>query len=93
MLFGGDPAIILPNPVRILHSRDQKGSTQYVEAVDTYMQDHRVGHRMSTLDTVEGDNPEYGEAIDRDITRAMAHGMNKIRKLYTLPFSPQIKQA
>ncbi len=36
---------------------------------------------------------EECERIDRDITRAMAHGMNKIRKLYTSPFSPQVKQA
>jgi hypothetical protein len=32
------------------------------------------------------------EAIDRDIWRAMAHATNKIRKIYTSSFSPQIKQ-
>ena len=86
MLFGGDPAILSPNPVRILHSRDTKGSTQYVEAVDKYMQEHRLPQRLESMDLGEGDDPEYAEAIDRDITRAMAHGMNQMRKLYTSPF-------
>ena len=36
---------------------------------------------------------EACECIDQDITRAMAHGMNKIRKLYRSPFSPEVKQA
>jgi hypothetical protein len=36
---------------------------------------------------------EECKRIDRDITRVMAHGMNTIRKLYTSPFSPQVKQA
>jgi hypothetical protein len=39
------------------------------------------------------DDLEIGEAVKRDISRAMEHGMNKIRKLYILPFSPQITQA
>ena len=93
LLFGGDLAVLSPNPVRILHSRDSKGSTQYVEAVDHYMQDHRIPSRMTTLDDEDGNDPEYAEAIDRDITCSMAHGLNQIRKLYTSPFSLQIKQA
>jgi hypothetical protein len=93
MLFGGDPAILSPTPVGILHSRDAKGSAQYVEAVDKYMKAHKVEQRMKILDDDGGDNTAPVEGIDRDITRAMAHGMNKIRKLYTSPFSPEIKQA
>jgi hypothetical protein len=90
MLLGGDPAVLLPNPVRILHSRDTKGSEQYVKAVDQYMQDHRVTPRMAAICTEAQVDPERGKAIDRDITRSMDHGMNKICKLYTSPFSEQI---
>jgi exonuclease III len=93
MLLGGDPAVLSPNPVRILHSRDTKGSEQYVKAVDNYMQDHRVPPRMAAICTEIEADIEKGEAIDRDITRSMEHGMNKIRKLYTSPFSDQIRHA
>jgi hypothetical protein len=93
MLFDGDPAILSPTPVRILHSRDAKGSAQYVKAVDAYLTNHRVEQRMLQLNEDAGANTAPLEGIDRDITRAMAHGINKIRKLYTSPFSPEIKQA
>ena len=93
MLLGGDPAALSPNPIRILHSRDTKGSAQYVDAVAKYHQAHRMASRLITLGNKGGEDPEIGEAIDRDITRSMAHGMNTIRKLYTSPFSPQIQQA
>ena len=93
MLLGGDPAVLSPNPVRILHSRDKKGSEQYVKSVDKYMQDHKLEQRMVALATSGAEDIEKGESIDRDISRSMAHGMNKIRKLYTSPFSPQIKNA
>jgi hypothetical protein len=33
------------------------------------------------------------DVIDWDISRAMAHAMNKIRKICASPFSPQSKQA
>ena len=89
MLLGGGPAILSPNPVRILHSRDAKGSEQYIEAVNKYMQDHRLEHRMTQLGTNRGEDPSIGEAVDRDILRSMEHGMNKIRKLFTSPYSSQ----
>jgi hypothetical protein len=43
----------------------------------------------------KADQPDQAkiEAIDQDITRAMTHAIKKIRKVYTSPFSPQIKQA
>jgi hypothetical protein len=50
MLFGGDPAVLSPSPVRILHSRDAKGSNQYVEAVDKYMGDHNMDRRMLQME-------------------------------------------
>jgi hypothetical protein len=83
MLLGIDPAVLSPNPVQILHSRDTKGSEQYSGAVDHYMQDHRLEHRMSQLEEIEEPDIDKVEAIDRDISRSMEHGMNKIRKLYT----------
>ncbi len=92
-LFGGDPAELAPNPVRILHSRDEKGCDQYVKAVHKYLVDHKVLARLAALSDSITPNMDECEQIDRDITRAMAHGMNKIRKLYTSPFSPQVKQA
>jgi exonuclease III len=92
-LFGGDPAELAPNPVRILHSRDAKGCDQYVKAVYKYLVDHRVPARLAALSESISPNMEECERIDNDITRAMAHGMKKIRKLYTSPFSPQVKQA
>jgi hypothetical protein len=92
-LFGGDPAELAPNPVRILHSRDEKGCDQYVKAVHKYLVDHKVLAQLAALSDSISPNMEECKRIDRDITRAMAHGMNKIRKLYTSPFSPQVKQA
>jgi hypothetical protein len=92
-LLSGDPAILSPTPVRILHSRNAKGSAQYVKAVDAYLTKHWVEQRMLHLDEEKGANTAPLEGIDRDITRGMAHGMNKIRKLYNSPFSPEIKQA
>jgi hypothetical protein len=93
MLLGGDPTVLSPNPVKILHSRDAKGSGQYVEAVDNYMNDHRLEHRMIRLGTDGGKDRKLGEAIDCNILWSMEHGMNKIRKIYVSPFSPQITQA
>ena len=92
-LFGGDPAILAPNPVRILHSRDTKGSKQYVKVVYKYMLDHKIPQRLQTLRDSTDPDMARCEGIDRDITRSMTHGMNKIRKLYQCPFSPQVKQA
>jgi hypothetical protein len=65
----------------------------YVEAVAKYLDDHRVLQRLMAVS--EAAEPDHAliEAIDRDISRAMAHATNKIRKVYTSPFSPQIKQA
>ena len=53
------------------------------------MQDHRLEHRMTQLGTNRGEDPSIGEAVDRDILRSMEHGMNKIRKLFTSPYSSQ----
>ena len=92
-LFGGDPAELAPNPTRILHSRDAKGTDQYVKAVHKYLLDHQVPTRLQNLSVSTIANMDECERIDRDITRAMSHGMKKIRKLYTSPFSPQVKQA
>jgi hypothetical protein len=92
-LFGGGPAELAPNPVRILHSRDEKGCDHYVKAVHKYLVDHKVPERIAKMDASDNPNMEECERIDNDITRAMAHGMNKICKLYTSPFSPQVKQA
>jgi exonuclease III len=92
-LIGGDLASLSATPVRILRSRDVKGREKYVEAVAKYMEDHRVLQRL--LEVSESPTPEVEkiEKIDRDISRAMAHAINKIRRVYTSPFSPQIKQA
>jgi hypothetical protein len=57
------------------------------------MEEHRVLQRLMELSAQPEPDELKIEAIDRDITRAMAHGMKKIRKIYTSPFSPQIKQA
>ena len=92
-LMGGDLAILSATPVRILRSRDSKASAKYVEAVAAYMEDHRVLQRLVELSTAEHHDEAKIEAIDRDISRAMAHAINKIRKIYLSPFSPQIKQA
>jgi exonuclease III len=92
-LFGGDPAVLAPNPVRILHSRDTVGSEQYVKAVHKYFVDHNITARLTALREGRHADMEEFEKIDADITRAMAHGMNTIRKLYDSPFSPQVKQA
>ena len=92
-LIGGDLASLSATPVRILKSRDSKASEAYVEAVAKYMEDHRVLQRLMEVSEAEHPNQEKIEAIDRDITRAMTHAINKIRKVYTSPFSPQIKQA
>jgi exonuclease III len=92
-LMGGDLASLSATPVRILKSRDSKASEAYVEAAAKYLEDHRVLQRL--MEVSEADKPDQQkiEAIDRDITRAMAHAIKKIRKVYTSPFSPQIKQA
>jgi hypothetical protein len=57
------------------------------------MEDHRVLQRL--LEVSEAQEPDQAkiEAIDRDITRAMTHAIKQMRKVYTSPFSPQIKQA
>jgi hypothetical protein len=47
---------------------------------------------MERSTTLEPDKLKI-EAIDQDITRAMHHGIKTIHKIYTSPFSPQIKQA
>jgi hypothetical protein len=62
-----------------------------VQATDKYLNEHHVERRMITLDQTA--DKQSGEAINRDVLRAMEHGMNKIRKLYESPFSPQIIQA
>jgi hypothetical protein len=92
-LFGGNPAKLAPNPVQILHSQDKKGCDQYVKAVHKFLVDHKVPARLAALSDSTSPNMEECKRIDRDITRAMAHGMNTIRKLFTSPFSLQVKQA
>jgi exonuclease III len=92
-LMGGDIASLSATPVRILRSRDVRGREKYVEAVAKYMEDHQVLQRLMEISTQLVPDEENIEAIDRDITRAMQHGMKTIRKIYTSPFSPQIKQA
>ncbi len=57
------------------------------------MEDHRVLQRLMEVSGAAEPDVEKIEAIDRDISRAMEHAMNLIRKIYTSPFSPQIKQA
>jgi hypothetical protein len=57
------------------------------------MEDHTILQRLMELSTQQKPDKEKIEAIDRDISRAMRHGMKTIRKIYTTPFSPQIKQA
>jgi hypothetical protein len=64
MLLGGIPAVLSHNPVRILHSRDAKGSEQYVKAVNKYMKDHRLEQWMTRLGTDGGEDQKIGEAAD-----------------------------
>ena len=92
-LMGGDLAILSATPVRILRARDSKAREEYVEAVAKYMEDHRVLQRLLEISKSETPDTTKIETIDRDISRAMAHAIKKIRKIYTSPFSPQIKQA
>jgi chorismate mutase len=93
LLMGGDLASLSSTPIRLLKSRDIKGRAKYVKVVAKYLEDHRVLQRlMEVSNSVELDTEKI-EAIDRDITRAMVHAIKKIWKVYTSPFSPQIKQA
>jgi hypothetical protein len=64
-----------------------------MKATEKYMTNHHVERHMLNLDTNGSYDAHTWEAIDRDVSRAMQHGMNKIRKLYESPFSPQITQA
>jgi hypothetical protein len=57
------------------------------------MENHRVLQRLVELSTMDQPDEAKIEAIDRDISRAMAHVINTIRKIHLSPFSPQIKQA
>jgi hypothetical protein len=91
--MGGDLASLSATPVRILWSRDSKGRDMYVEAVAKYLDDHRVLQRLMEVSKASVPDVAKIEAIDRDISQAMAYATNKIRKVYTSPFSPQIKQA
>jgi hypothetical protein len=55
------------------------------------MEEHHVLQRLMEVSSAsEPDEAKIG-AIDRDITQAMAHAINQIRKVYVSPFSPQIK--
>jgi methylphosphotriester-DNA--protein-cysteine methyltransferase len=86
-------AVLSATPIRILKSREIKGREKYVELVAKYLEDHRVLQRlMEVSEAAEPDNAKI-EAIDRDISRAMAHAIKKFKKVFTLPFSPTIKQA
>jgi exonuclease III len=89
-LMGGDLAHLSATPVCILKSRDAKARELYVELVAKYLEDHRVLQRLLEVSDAHEPNIEKIEAIDRDISRAMAHAMKKLRKIYTSPFSPQI---
>jgi hypothetical protein len=92
-LMGGDLAALSATPIRILKSHDIKGCEKYVELVAKYLEDHRVLQRLMEVSKAkEPDNAKI-EAIDRDISRAMAHAIKKLRKVYTSLFSPTIKQA
>jgi hypothetical protein len=73
--------------------RDLKGRQTYVKAVAKYMEDHRVLQRLVQLSSEQEPDEAKMEAIDRNITRAMAYTVNKIWKIYLSLSSPQIKQA
>jgi hypothetical protein len=90
----GDLASLAGTPEQILRSRDAKGrEKQYVAAMEKDMEEHCVLQRLVKISSVNEPDEQKMEAIDQDITRAMAHVMSKIRRIYTSPFSPQIKQA
>jgi hypothetical protein len=91
--MGGDLAALSATPIRILKSRDIKGRKQYVDLVAKYLEDHRVLQRLMEVSKAAEPDQAKIEAIDRDISRAMAHAIKKLRKVYTSPFSPTIKQA
>ena len=91
--MGGDLASLSATPVRILCSRDLKASEEYVEAVAKYLEEHRVLQQLTEVSAMPTVDIPKIEAINQDITRAMASAIKKIRKIYTSPFSPQIKQA
>jgi hypothetical protein len=91
--MGGDLALLSATPVRILRSRNSKASAKYVEAVATYMEEHRVLRRLVELSTAKHHDEAKIKAINQDISCAMSHTINTTQNIYLLPFSPQIKQA
>jgi hypothetical protein len=91
--MGGDLAMLSATPIQILKSRDIKGREQYVELVAKYLEDYRVLQRLIEVSEAEEPNNAKIEAIGRDISRAMAHAIKKLQKVYTSLFSLTIKQA
>jgi hypothetical protein len=57
------------------------------------MEEHCMLQWLVEISTKATPDEDKIEAIHRDIEQAMAHVINKIRKIYRSPFSPQIKQA
>jgi hypothetical protein len=92
-LMGKDLVDLLATPVGILKARGIKGREKYVEPVTKYMEDHRVLQRLMEVSKAQEPHVEKIEAVNRDISCAMEHATNLIRKIYASPFSPQIKQA
>jgi hypothetical protein len=91
-LMGGDLAVLLATPVRILRATDVKGREKYVKAVAKYMEDHMVLQRLLKVTEATTPNVAKIEAIHRDISRAMAYAINQISRVYASPFSPQVKK-
>jgi hypothetical protein len=83
--MGGDLASLSTTPVQILRAHDSKASKKSVEAVAKYMEEERMLQRLVEISTevTPDEDEEKIEAIDRDILRAMACTINKIRKIYT----------
>ncbi len=80
-LFGNELQHLAALPFRDVRGKDSKCVTQYVEAKDTYLQDHDFYKRIKKLKALETEDPDFAEAIDRDWLRGSLTAGKQARKV------------
>ena len=80
LLFGNAAPAPFGPKGRAFSSKDKNAVSKFLEEVHLHFQANRVIERVNALMESIEPNPTEAEALDREITRAVLHAENKIRR-------------